>query len=121
MRNLALLFVALFLLVVLLPVALLFSAYRAIYLFEVPSRWARELAIAIDRLGNIAAKDLFNLILIKSSATHKFGDSRETISSVLGKNKLDLNLTIAGSGLAWVLDSIDPNHVVKSIQFFKEK
>jgi hypothetical protein len=55
---------------------------------------------------------LFN----KTLATgHRFGDIEETISSVLGKNQLTGTLTGLGKALVWILDKIDNNHAIKSI------
>jgi len=74
------------------------------------------MAIGIDQLGNIAGTHLFNHVLIKLASVNKFGDPDETISSVLGKNKREESLTSIGRGLTWLLDSLDPNHAIKSIE-----
>ena len=49
---------------------------------------------------------------------YKFGNSKETISSALSKNKRDGTLSRTGKLLAWILDKIDKNHVLKSINNF---
>ena len=46
---------------------------------------------------------------------YKFGNPKETISSVLGKNQRDKTLSLAGELLRWILDLIDDNHCIKSI------
>jgi hypothetical protein len=74
------------------------------------------MAIGVDQLGNTTATQLFNHALIKLTSAHKFGDPDETISSVLGKNKREESLTLIGKGLTWLLDSLDPNHAIKSIE-----
>lgn len=73
------------------------------------------IAHTIDILGNIVCADLFNITLIKHNG-YRFGVKTETISSVLGKNKLTNTLTRTGLLLANLLDSIDKNHCIKSIQ-----
>jgi 8-oxo-dGTP diphosphatase len=40
----------------------------------------------------------------------------ETISSVLGKNKKANTLSKIGKGLDWILDILDKNHSIKSIE-----
>jgi hypothetical protein len=73
-----------------------------------------SIASSIDASGNVVCKDLFNLILIKKGG-YEFGKRKETISSVLGKNQRDNTLTGIGKSVAFVLDKIDPNHCLKSI------
>jgi hypothetical protein len=73
-----------------------------------------SIAISIDASGNVVCKDLFNLTL-KKKGGYAFGKRKETISSVLGKNQRDGTLTGLGKALAFVLDKIDPNHCLKSI------
>jgi len=77
-----------------------------------------ETAIDIDRFGNRNFRTLLNSTLIKEQG-YKFGDSRETISSALGKNKLNKTLTKTGKVVCAILDFLDKNHCVKSIQTFK--
>lgn len=73
-----------------------------------------SIATSIDASGNVVCKDLFNLILIKKGG-YEFGKRKETISSVLGKNQRDDTLTNTGKVVAFILDKIDPNHCLKSI------
>lgn len=100
------------------------------------------IAHTIDILGNIICGDLFNVSLIKHGG-YRFGVRTETISSALGKNlkgvfiweyrfitikifrfhriiqvtyKYSPKLTKAGNCIANILDAIDPNHCIKSIQ-----
>lgn len=82
----------------------------AVYL----SRSFREGALAIDILGNVVCGDMFNAFFIKHGGYY-FGKQRETISSALGKNLQRGTLTKAGRLLAAILDFIDPNHCIKSI------
>lgn len=73
-----------------------------------------SIATSIDASGNVVCKDLFNLIL-KQKGGCEFGNRKETISSVLGKNQRDGTLTGIGKGVAFVLDKIDTDHCFKSI------
>ena len=73
-----------------------------------------SIATSVDTSGNVVCKDLFNLIL-KHKGGVEFGNRKETISSVLGKNQRDSTLTGTGRLIAFVLDKIDPNHCLKSI------
>lgn len=72
-------------------------------------------AIAVDQLGNVMCQDLFNSLLIKDDST-PFGNEDETISSVLGKNQVKNNLTKIGRCLNWLLNLLDPNHSIDSIE-----
>jgi hypothetical protein len=67
-------------------------------------------------LGNVVCQHLFNYCLVKKESRYKFGNVDETISSVLGKNKLEKTLTILGIYLLSLLEFIDSNHGVKSIE-----
>ncbi len=73
-----------------------------------------SIATSIDASGNVVCKDLFNLIL-KQKKGYEFGNRKETISSVLGKNQRDGTLTKTGKTVAFILDKIDQNHCIKSI------
>lgn len=112
--------VALILSVILFPLGLLLTFFVNLY----KRRWSfsfkrldqqfLSIATSIDASGNVVCKDLFNLILIQKGGVG-FGNRKETISSVLGKNKRDGTLTRTGKVIAFVLDKIDPNHCAKSI------
>ena len=106
--------------IILFPVGLLMTFFNNLY----RKKWKLSLrrldqqflsiATSIDASGNVVCKDLFNLIL-KQKGGVDFGNRKETISSVLGKNQRDDTLTGLGKALAFVLDKIDPNHCLKSI------
>ena len=76
-------------------------------------------ATSIDRFGNYNFRTLWNSVLITKESKHKFGDFRETISSVLGKNMVAGTLSGVGQILAWTLDMIDKDHCIKSIRWYK--
>ena len=71
-------------------------------------------AINLDKFGNREFRTLLNKTLILESG-YKFGDIKETISGVLGKNQRDETLTKTGLILVWILDKLDKNHAQKSI------
>jgi hypothetical protein len=73
------------------------------------------MAVSVDQFGNVVMSEMFNDILIYPTG-YKFGKEDETISSVLGKNKLKNTLTETGSWLANFLDKLDPNHSINSIE-----
>lgn len=113
MKGFLLFIVALVLGVILYPLGIIYAFFD--YLFE--NKWKKMFlsgALAIDVIGNTVCESLLNDILRTGGA--RFGDSRETISSVLGKLQRDNKLTRLGQGLAWVLDTIEKNHCKDSIK-----
>ena len=121
MKNALLLLVALICASFLIPLGIVFTFARAIWEWN----WrkavgylaaaAGSLALAIDHFGNTICRDLFNAIFITRRG-YRFGNIKETISSVLGKNFRDDTLSVAGAILVVILDAIDPNHVLKAIK-----
>lgn len=111
---------ALILSMVLFPLGLLLTFFVNLYKrswsfsFKRLNQQFLSIATSIDASGNVVCKDLFNLIL-KQKGGVEFGNRKETISSVLGKNKRDGTLTNTGKGVAFILDKIDTNHCLKSI------
>jgi hypothetical protein len=78
------------------------------------SGYFRSSAVNIDKFGNREFSTLFNKIL-KTDKGYSFRNIDETISSVLGKNERNNTLTKIGKALVWILDKIDANHALKSI------
>ncbi len=79
------------------------------------SNYFWQCAVAVDQAGNTICQELFNDLFITSKG-YQFGNEDETISGVIGKNKLKGTLTGFGSVLDWILENIDPNHSIKSIE-----
>ena len=82
------------------------------------SQYNLDLAIAIDQYGNGLCRNLFNQLFIKKTGSvfpHKFGNIDETISSVIGKNKVAGTLTWFGRVFDLILNAIDPNHSIDAI------
>ena len=72
-------------------------------------------AILQDKYCNHEDWVLLTALFITEESTHKFGNPNETISSVLGKNFLAKTLTEQGYELCELLDDMQPNHVINSI------
>jgi len=102
--------VAILLSIILFPIGFILKMFypkRREYLFRI--------AVSIDQLANVVCAKLFNIILI-TNIGYKFGKEDETISSVLGKNKKQGTLRFLGKLLDLILDQIDKDHSVKSIE-----
>lgn len=123
MVEFGLLFVAVVLFVFLAPFGIITSLVM-LFIRDSRERFTKftdypySIAHTVDILGNIVCADLFNIVLIKHGG-YRFGARTETISSVLGKNKLTNTLTRTGILLANLLDFVDKNHCIKSIQEIK--
>ncbi len=96
------------------PFVYLYNAAIALFKGEW-DQYNMDLAIAIDQYGNGLCRHLFNQVLIKKTAVNKFGNIDETISSVIGKNKVAGTLTWLGTAVDILLDSLDPNHSIDAI------
>ncbi|MGV0919710.1 hypothetical protein ACTS94_04885 [Empedobacter falsenii] len=75
-----------------------------------------EEAVAIDRFGNSQYRSLFNAWFVADGG-YQHGNINETISSVLGKNEYFGKLTKTGKVLVSILNFIEKNHCVKSIDW----
>lgn len=113
--------VALALIIVISPIGVVYAFFR-LMIKNTISKWFNyfnalfmKIAISIDQLGGVILSPLFNDIFINKKSDHLFGDPDETISSVLGKNKRDKTLTIFGKGICEILDFLDKDHCIKSI------
>lgn len=71
-------------------------------------------ALSFDKYANRELRTLWNSTL-RNPHGYPFGHRDETISGVLGKNKRDNTLSKAGKSLAWLLDKIDKDHCINSI------
>ncbi len=97
------------------PFLLLYSLFRYKSFKELNDHY-RDIAIAKDQLGNVLGKYLFNDTLIKKESKARFGLPDETISSVIGKNKLVTYLTKPGIVLDKFLNLFDRGHSIKAIE-----
>ncbi len=73
------------------------------------SKSVLSIATAIDTMANTTCRDLLNGWMRKSSG-YEFGNYRETISRVIGKNEELNTLTDAGRALNNFLNWIDTGH-----------
>tara|TARA_R110000796_G_scaffold67449_5_gene154782 strand:- start:31817 stop:32632 length:816 start_codon:yes stop_codon:yes gene_type:complete len=87
--------------------------------FKGVGEYLLKIAISIDQLGNVLMQHLLNLLWIKNDS-YKFGNRDETISSALGRNKQLKTLTVFGKLIDLILDKIDPNHSLNSIDYYIE-
>ena len=103
------------------PFGMLFTLFKFFFngkislLFKVTNGYFFKFALAIDQMGNVAMQDLFNAVLITKTG-YKFGNEDETISSVLGKNERIMTLSNLGNLLVKLLNFIDKNHALNSIE-----
>ena len=98
---------------ILSPLFIIYSILRLGSLKAI-SNYFRDMAIAIDRLGNVMGGSIMNDLLIMKDG-YKFGDKSKTISYVLGMN-YPLTLTWMGFALSMLLNKIDPNHIEKAVE-----
>jgi hypothetical protein len=97
--------------IILFPIGFVFAMF-----YPGRRKYFYNIARAIDQLGNVICARLFNSTLIKHYSIYKFGNEDETISSVIGKNKLVNTLTKLGIVLDCVLELLDRNHSLKAIE-----
>lgn len=119
--SIVLAFVALSLFIILAPIGVLYGLGASFFRVNIGEGFKKiagyfmSIAVSIDQTGNVFCKELFNDVLIRPKG-HNFGNEDETISSVLGKNKLSNTLTWAGKALDWVLNVFERDHSVISIE-----
>ncbi len=116
MISIVLLVTAIFLLYVLLPLVCIYMLFK--YLINHNTRafvvWACKTARSIDVFFNVIGADVMIDTLIKKGG-YKFGNQKETISSVIGKNDRMGTLTRLGRFLRWLLDKIEEDHCKDAI------
>ena len=100
------------------PIGFLYTVVRQ-FLFH-KTKWLTiyfiEVAIALDATGNVMMQHLLNdTLLHKNKYTYYFGNKKETISSVIGKNYLTNTLSPLGKALNNFLNAIDKGHSLNSI------
>lgn len=124
-RGLSLFVTAKILQLILYPIGVTYSFITQIFRFGWLSfdKYLFKCALIDDIHGNTYLAKLFNDTLIKKIRVdgnyvypYKFGNPRETISSVLGKNKERGTLTKLGIMLDYILHIFDENHSEKSVE-----
>lgn len=111
--NLIILFVAIVLCAVFMPIGIYVAVLYAIYNRSIKYFSDVVLAIAagLDRLGNATCGQLFNIIFTKEG--RNFGYPSDTVSRVLAVNQS--NLTRLGKIISTLLEKIEPGHLQKSL------
>ena len=117
-KSFSLFCIALLLLVTTAPIGFLYAIIRQT-IFEKTkslSLYFIEVALVLDEAGNVIMQHLLNdTLLIKNTNTYYFGNKKETISSVIGKNSLTGTLSTLGKALNSLLNFIDKDHSLNSI------
>jgi len=117
-KSFALFCIAFTLLTITAPIGFLYAFFRQLIFGKLKSLqfYFIEVALALDNAGNVMMQHLLNdLLLIKNENTYLFGNKKETISSVIGKNSLTNTLSTVGKALNAFLNFIDKNHSLNSI------
>jgi hypothetical protein len=118
LKSFLLFCIAIVLLICTTPIGFFYALLRQLFLGKLKSIsvYFLELAISIDNTGNVMMQYLLNdLLLIKRQETYYFGNKKETISSVIGKNSLTNTLSALGKALNAFLNWIDKDHSFNSI------
>lgn len=119
--GLLLFVISIFLVVFTGPLGFIYGVFHALFTRGLTGigEFFLKLAISIDQLGNVVMQHLLNLLWVKKGG-YEFGNRDETISSALGKNKQDNTLTGFGKAIDKILDIIDNNHSLNSIDYHVE-
>ena len=118
LKSLLLFCIAIVLLIFTTPIGFFYALLRQLFFGKLKSLsvYFLEVAISIDNTGNVMVQYLLNdLLLIKRQETYFFGNKKETISSVIGKNSLTNTLSALGKALNAFLNWIDKDHSFNSI------
>lgn len=103
------------------PIGFVYGIFHNLFTrgFKGVGEFLLRIAISIDQLGNVIMQHVLNTLWIKRSG-YKFGNRDETISSALGRNKKLGSLTLFGKLIDKILDVIDPDHSLDSIDYYVE-
>ena len=118
LKSFLLFCIAIVLLIFTTPIGFFYALLRQLFFGKLKSLsvYFLEVAISIDNTGNVMVQYLLNdLLLIKRQETYFFGNKKETISSVIGKNSLTNTLSALGKALNAFLNWIDKDHSFNSI------
>ena len=100
------------------PIGFVYAFFRQLFFGKLKTLqiYFIDVALALDNAGNVMMQHLLNdLLLIKNQNTYLFGNKKETISSVIGKNSLTNTLSALGKALNAFLNFIDKGHSLNSI------
>jgi hypothetical protein len=100
------------------PIGFLYALLRQLFSGKIKTLqiYFIEVALALDNAGNVIMQHLLNdTLLNKNTNNYQFGNKKETISSVIGKNHLTNTLSPLGKSLNSFLNFIDKDHSLNSI------
>lgn len=119
--GILLFFISIVLFIFTLPFGFIYGLFHGLFQKGVVGlgEYLLKIAISIDQLGNVGMQHLLNLVWIKKGG-YKFGNRDETISSALGRNNKLGTLTKFGKFIDQLLDFIDKNHSLNSIDYYIE-
>jgi hypothetical protein len=120
LKSVLLFLIALILLVTTAPIGFIYTLIRQLLFNKIKSisLYFTEVALVFDEAGNVVMQHLLNDILLhKTKDTYYFGNKKETISSVIGKNYLTQTLSPMGLALNSFLNFIDKGHSLNSIMY----
>lgn len=113
-----LLILAIWIGIILIPLGLVYTLFRNLKGVFV---LGNKIAYLIDILGNVACLELFNDLTLIKRGNFLYGNPRETISEVLGKNLFISNLTSIGIQLVKLIELHDYKHFHKVLGVKYEK
>jgi hypothetical protein len=120
LKSMLLFLIALILLTTTAPIGFIYTIIRQLIVNKVKtlSLYFTEIALVLDEAGNVIMQHILNdFLLIKKRNTYYFGNKKETISSVIGKNYMTETLSPLGLALNSFLNFIDKGHSLNSIMY----
>lgn len=113
--------ISIVLLAVTAPLGFVYGFFHALFTKGIKGigEFLLKIAISVDQLGNVMMQHLLNVLWVKKGR-YNFGNRDETISSALGRNKKLGTLTGFGNWIDQLLDSLDPDHSLNSIDYYIE-
>lgn len=120
LKSFLLFCVALVLIITTAPIGFVYALIRQLFFGKIKSLpiYFIEVALSLDNSGNVIMQHVLNdCLLIKNERTYFFGNKKETISSVIGKNSLTNTLSFLGRGLNRFLNFLDKDHSFNSIMY----
>lgn len=120
LKSILLFLIALILLTTTAPIGFIYTIIRQLIVNKVKtlSLYFTEIALVLDEAGNVVMQHILNdFLLIKKRDTYYFGNKKETISSVIGKNYMTETLSPIGLALNSFLNFIDKGHSLNSIMY----
>ena len=120
LKSILLFLIAFILLTTTAPIGFMYTIIRQLFVSKLKtlSLYFTEIALVLDEAGNVVMQHILNdFLLVKKRDTYYFGNKKETISSVIGKNYLTQTLSPLGLALNSFLNFIDKGHSLNSIMY----